>query len=473
MPTNYKPTWHLKGKPYPVQMEAMKRSRNRDRYAYFMEMGLGKTPLVINDYIENFFDQIDTVFIVCPQSFKKDWTLAPADWGVPSITTSLWPDQDPRAGSPGRPHFNVFNFEAVRSSGYDKIRPIMDSRPCLLVVDESTFIKNFKSHTSKSILDLSKRAAAVRLLNGTPMVQNVMDLFPQLKCLGELDRVNPYVFKNRYAVTGGFMGKQIIGVKNEAELQEIQTRCSFRALKSDWWEDCPEKTMVPLHLEMTKTQAKHYAEMMEDFYTIVGRDEFSANLVLTQLDKCRQIASGMIMDGDKFRLIEPMHTNPKVQAVLDLMESGTGKMIVVHFYRGMGLELYDYYKKRGFNPAYIRGQMKPEAVICEKHKFNNDSTCRILVAQIGATSMAHTLVGQAGNDRCYRMFFHDGTFSLRDRLQIEDRIHRGEQDRGCLYYDPIMSPIDKAQLDALQKKTDVARAVVDAVRTLRDGRSSR
>lgn len=459
-------TWHLKGSPYPVQVEALKRADGRDKYGYFLEQGLGKSALLINDYIENFSD-IGTIVVICPNSFKMDWVLAPGEWGANHIETGMWPKDKVRSGTPAKPYLYVMNFEAARSSGYDHLKPFMDKNDCLFVVDESSFIKNWKSETAKSIGDLSKRAKAVRLLNGTPLVQNVMDLLPQLKCLGELDGVNPYAFKNRYAVVGGFMSKQIVGVKNEKELHEIQERVSMRALKTDWWQGCPEKLYPPINLEMTKKQRKHYEEMLQYFYTLLDKHEFTANLVLTQNDKLRQVASGLLLDGDKVSMIEPVEKNPKALAALDLMESGSGKMINIHFYKAIGKELFEFFKKKKLNPAYIRGGMKPEELVEQKHKFNTQKSCRILIGQIGATAMGHTLIAGEGDDRCHKMFFHDLTYSRRDFAQVVDRIHRGAQDRGCLYYTPVMSTIDTAQLNALVKKADLATAVVDAVRAIR------
>lgn len=464
-PTMVKPAWHLSGKPYDVQIEALKRSRDHDRYGFFLEQGLGKTALILNEYIDRYIDH-DTVFVFCPNSFKLDWKLAGPQWGVEGFTYSVWPKDELRAGTIGIPHFNIINFESVRAGAYSKIKAIMDKRSCVLIIDESSAIKNFQSQTAKSVLDLAKRAKVVRLLNGTPMVQNVLDLFAQLKCVGELEGMNPYVFKYKFAILGGYMGKQVIGVKNEDELHAIQEKCSFRALKKDW-SDLPEKMYVPLNLEMSKKQRVHYKEMLQEFLTLVNDHEFDAPMVLNQMDKLRQIASGILLDGDKHEILDPVDKNPKVQAVLDLLNNGPGKMIVVHFYKVTGKFLYESLSDKGLNPSFIAGQMKPEDVIREKDKFNNDPSSRVMVAQISAASKGHTLLGGEGDNRCNRMVFFDQTFSLLDRAQMEDRIHRGAQDKTCLYYDPILSPIDQAQLTAITKKKDLAALIVDAVRATR------
>jgi SNF2 family DNA or RNA helicase len=456
--------WHLKGKPYAVQVEALKRSKGHDKYGFFLEQGLGKSPLVINEYIDR-FTEYDTVVILAPNSYKLDWTLIPSEWGV-DIDTGMWPRDPCRPGTSSRPYIYVMNYESARATGYEHLKVLMNSRPCMLVCDESFAFKNFRSQTARAVLDLSKRAKVVRLLNGTPMSNNVLDLYPQLRAIGQLDRMNPYAFRNRFAVTGGFMGKQIVGVKNEPELHKILDACSFRAMKKDW-SDLPPKINIPVRLEMTATQRKLYKEMLEDFYTLVNGEEFTANMVLGRLDKLRQIASGLLIEGDKFALLEAPADNPKIKATLDIIESGPGKVVIVHYYKKIGRVIFDTMEEHGYSPAYIRGDMEPDELIFQKKKFNDDPSCRVLVAQITTASRAHTLLGGTGNDRACRMVFHDSTFSLVDRSQMEDRFHRGEQDRTCYYYDLITSPIDEAQINALIKKQDVASAVVDAVRALR------
>jgi SNF2 family DNA or RNA helicase len=457
--------WPLKGTPYPVQVEALKRSKGKERFAWFMQMGQGKSAVVLADWADN-LKHLHTIVVIAPNSFRLDWTLLPAEWGL-KMTTSLWPKDEFKAGTKDKPHLCSINFEAVRSRGYDVVRDLLDKHDCLLVIDEGSYIKNFKSQTARAVMDLAKRAKAVRLLNGTPLVQSVLDLFPQLKCVGELDKVNPYAFRNRYAVMGGFMGRQVVGVRNEEDLHAIQERCSFRSIKKDWWDGCPEQLDVPLNLEMTPKQQKHYKEMLRDFCTEVEGEEFTANMVISRCDKLRQITSGLILDGDKCVFIEPIDKNPKALAALDLMEASPTKLIVVHFYSKMGFALEEFFANKKLNPAHLRGNMKPDDVLAQKQKFNDDPSCRVLTAQITSASMAHTLTGAEGDNRCHRMIFHDLDFSLKNWLQMRDRIHRGEQDRGCLYYVPIMSPIDKAQLKALEKKENLADAVVNVVRALK------
>lgn len=454
----------------------MRRSAGRDRYGWFLEQGLGKTSLALNEFVDR--DDVDCLVVVCPQSFKIDWCLTPSEWGSGFVQCGMWP-KDPlptKSGSIHIPALYVFNYEAIRWSkrgerGYKALELILRSRPCMLVIDESKAIGNPSSGTTKGILQLVKYAKVVRILNGTPMTESVIDYYGQLRALGELDGVNPVNFRKRYAVMGGYFNRQVLrgeeGIKNGDELAAIIDRCAFRALKKDWRKDLPPQINKIVHVEMTDNQKKHYGTMMEEFYAAVSEDDnVTAELVLTQLDKCRQISSCLLLDGDKRYEIEPPEKNPKLQATLEVLQTGMGKAIVVHYYRQSGDALFEACRKARLNPARIAGGVAPEATRAEKDRFNNDASCRVLIGQEVATARGHTLIGQRG-DRCNRILFYENHFGLYWREQIKDRNHRGDQDETCWLIDFVGSPIEQVIVDGLQQKkgaADLMDRLVDVVR---------
>ena len=78
-----------KTKPYEHQKEALFKSFARDNYAYFMEMGCGKSKVLIDNttwLYEN--NHIDTVIIVAPKGVYMNWKNS-------EIPTHL-PDDVPR-----------------------------------------------------------------------------------------------------------------------------------------------------------------------------------------------------------------------------------------------------------------------------------------------------------------------------------------------------------------------------------------
>lgn len=461
--------WILKhavhgSKPWAVQKAALEHGAGHDRYAYFLEMGLGKTALIINEFIEfTRLNRIDVCIVLAPNSFKLDWALAPAEWGHSNIPVGYWPrDPLPESGL-----YSV-NYEAMRQGACKKgLERLIRKKRVMLVIDESAAIKNGSSHTSRAVLALAKDSVIVRELNGTPIVQNVLDFYMQLRVLGEIDGWNPIDFKNRFAILGGFMGKVVQReFKNEDELFKILGRVAFRALKKDWRKDLPEKLYTPVHLEMTKKQLFHYREMMEDFYTEVEELGVSADMVLTQMDKLRQISSCLVMQDGRHNFLEEPKANPKVQAARDIIEASLGKVVIVHNYRASGDMLFEYLQAAKLNPCRIKGRVKPEEIVWEKKKFNEDDKHRVMVAQESAAFRGHTLIGQKG-DRANTMVFYENSFSFYERSQMEDRIHRGEIDENCTYYDLITSPMDQVVVDTLQGKRDMADAVDDVVKVVR------
>lgn len=432
----------------------MKRSAGHARFGQWLEQGLGKTPLTLNEFIES--DDTDINVVIAPNSFVADWALAPADWGVPWMPTGIR-YRDPLPFDQQYCQYAV-HYEAVRQPDmFNDLVRLFDQRRCMLTIDESTAIKNPGSKTFAAVIELAKRAKMVRELNGTPLTQDVTDYYGQLRCLGQLNGMKPVVFRNRYAKMGGFFGKQIIGTSNEEELARLLNSCTFRALKKDWRKDLPPKIYVPVHLEMSKRQMQHYSTMMEEFYAIVNGEEITANIILTQMAKLRQIASCILLDHGKEHLFEEPKNNPKFRATMDIIESSPGKVIISYFHGASGKLLLDALTKEKLKPAFIQGGMKPEAVIEQKRRFNDDGECRVLVGQQSATGRGHTLIGGSGHNRCSTMVFYENDFSYYWRSQMEDRNYgRDDEDIGTTIYDLIASPMCQLTVDILTKKSDLA-----------------
>lgn len=467
--------WHLNhkefgNKPWTVQTEALRRAEGRPAFAWFLEMGLGKTSLSLNMFVEHFNnDAVDVMLVVCPYSFTGDWASTPKEWGVPHVHGEVWSKKTPvdEPGDSVRPRVVSVGFETVKTSARRWARELCATQRVMLVVDESLSLANPNSQLTSFVLDISKDCRFVYILNGTPIGNNVMDLWGQLKVVKALDGTNPYAFRNKFAKMGGYMGKVVKGIRNEDKLGALLDGCSFRALKSEWRKELPPKVHRDVLLDMTPKQRAHYDEMLRDFFTELGNIGAEASMVLTQMDKLRQISSGLVMQSGEGDWIENPKNNPKVRALDDLIPGMPGKFVVVHYYRKSGDMLIEHLNNQNLQPAWIKGQMSPTELANQKDRFNNDPACRAIVCQQAASFRGHTIIGGKGKDRASVMVFFENSFSYYERSQIEDRIHRGAQDTTCQYVNLVTSPIDVHVLKAIREKASTAELVDEFVRQAR------
>lgn len=450
---------------FAVQLEARKRAAGRSGYAYFMEQGLGKTGTTITEFLDELeAKRVDFLFVICPNSLKSTWEEEIKEW-TSELTVKTWPEYDPRK-SRDQPHVFLMNFEALIQSGFEAAMKFLQSGRVMLVLDESHKIKTHTAQTTKKTLLLTKYAVKRRILTGTPLGQNVMDLWPQLRFIGELDGVNPFAFRNHFAIMGGYMGKQVTGFKNEAELHKLLDSCSFRALKKDWLKDLPEKLpAVTRDVQMTAEQLMTYQEMKDDFYTMVQRHEISADQVINQMERLAQIGRGFLYDenGKAIELVKP-ELNPCYKELMAIREQVLGKVIIVTVHRYATEMLMGLMPNAAFIIKEDNMKKLGTTLEAQKARFNGDKNCREIILQISVGALGHTLLGGPGDDRCSTTIFYENSYNLIDRKQGEDRNHRIGQDKGVSYFDLAASPIDRKVIRALQRKEEIVKAIVDAVK---------
>lgn len=469
-------TWHLKGQPHKVQAEALRRGRGEKGFAYFMEMGLGKTAVILAEFIDLYTKgEVDGLVVVCPNSLKQNWIDEADKWGVgDKLRKAAWPDLPPKGKEPFLHAINIEAFSVGGAKGYGVVEKVCKVYKIMLVLDESVMIKNNSSKRTKNLIALSNMARYTRALSGAPVVQGPHDLWAQLRFIGAITGMNYYQFRNKFCQMGGFKGKQVIGYRKDMQhkLNAMLGHCSFRARK-DEWTDLPEKIYSTRKVEMNKKQKEAYDKMEDEFlYQIANIEEgelseTTAEMVITQMMKLMQISSGFVID-DEGEVQVLGATNPKVEAVKEALEATDGKVIVFAFYRQSVrtlLEALDEYKPCFIASSDLHKEMnRPQRE--EKNKFNGDDAHRVMVCQIQSGMYGHTLLGSE-EKRCSTSIFYENWYDLNARLQAEDRNHRHGQDRAVQYIDLVASDLDKKAIQALQNKQSIAKAVVDHVKEKR------
>jgi hypothetical protein len=392
----------------PVQLEAITRADGRRGYAYYMEMGLGKSLTVLTEFKAlKMCGTVERLVVICPNSFKGGW-LSEISKHRTQLAAMIY--ESGRKFTPSKAiDVLIINYEAVRTlNGIEAILKFTDwgKTPCYLALDESIKLKNRNSRQAQSIVGKLRKGElkggftrifkVVRLLSGKPMTQGPHDLWAQMIAIGAMS-MSYYGFQARYCRLGGWMDKQVVGVQNEEELQEKLAQVSFQAKKKDWLKGLPPKVYSTRRYTLTGALKRHYDEMEEDFLTYLKSAVVSVQIAVTKYEKLAQIQCGFIIkeDGEVEWIVEPEH-NPRLgllQEILD--EEVTGKAVIVYRHKAIGdllvrgLRGYD---DDGF--AWIRGGMSPEAIAAEKEHF--ERCARVMLLQADAGKYGHTLVGTEG-----------------------------------------------------------------------------
>jgi SNF2 family DNA or RNA helicase len=449
-----------------VQKTGLKEANHKDGFAYYMEMGLGKTLTALHEFMELVeAGKATRLTVICPNSFKAGWVDEIRKHGInvhPHIFESGadWENNKFLKTPFDKPPVLIINYEAIRKEAtQDYIVRFTTGRVNMIVLDESIQIKTYNSQQTKAALALSNHYKYKRILSGKPVTQGPHDLWAQLKFIGAINE-RYFPFKTTFCQMGGFRAKKVIGTQNEELLAAKMNGHVFKASKADWT-DLPPKMYTSRQYQLTPKLKAQYKSMEDDFVLWLEEGEnVAVDAFITKYIKLAQIQSGFIIkeDGSVEDLIPP-NENPRFLLVREILEEVTGKAVIPYIHRHtlhmLQTSLAEY------NPAIIQGGMDPTEIQAEKDKFNNDNECRVILVQTRAGKYGHTLLGGSEpENRCSTMIFAENSYSLDDRSQIEDRIHRhGQTADSCLYIDLWGTALDHKITQALQAKEDIAQAV--------------
>ena len=338
---NYK----FKTPPYAHQLKALKMSWNKEVFAYFMEMGTGKSKVLI-DNISMLYDKgkINGALIIAPKGVYKNWY----DSEIPTHLADhvqkkvvLWQalinkKQENKLKVLFKPeedlHILIMNVEAFSTrKGLDFAAKFLSCHNALVAVDESTTIKNPSAKRTKNILRLSRLCKYRRILTGSPVTKSPLDLYTQCFFLDPflLDHNSYYSFRTRYALMrnanfGGRSVQIVVGYHNLGELSEKLKPFSYRVLKDDCL-DLPPKTFMKRIIQLTPEQKKVYQQMKKTALAELNGKVVSTMNVVTQLMRMQQITCGHFKSDDG--TIQKIKNN-RIDELLNVVEEIEGKAII-------------------------------------------------------------------------------------------------------------------------------------------------
>ena len=466
--------YKFKTPPYKHQLDALEKSWNKDTFAYFMEMGTGKTKVLI-DNLSILYDKgkINGALIVAPKGVIGTWY----NQEIPnhladhvSHKSVLWQaninqkqqDKLDTLFETGEDlHILIMNVEALSSEkGTRFATKFLNCHKTLMAIDESTTIKNPKAKRTKNIIALSKLAKYRRILTGSPVTKNPLDLYSQCEFLSPwlLNFASYYSFRNRYAEmkqvnVAGRTIQLVAGFKNLGELSDSVKAFSYRVLKEDCL-DLPEKVFIKRHVTLTPDQKKLYEQMKKAAMAVLNGKVNTTTTVLTQLMRLHQITCGHFTADDG--TTQAVESN-RLKELMDILEDIDGKVIIWANYQMSVGEIIQALVKKYGEESYVHyyGLTPQEDRQDLIRKFQNDPKCRFIVGTPQTGGYGITLT-QANT-----VIYYSNGYDLEKRLQSEDRAHRIGQKKTVTYIDLIAEDtVDEKIVKALRDKINIASEVM-------------
>ena len=455
-------------------MTALEKSWNRETYAYFMEMGTGKTKVLI-DNAAMLYDKgkIDGVLIVAPKGVVKTWHEQEIPTHLPNHIENmsvLWQSnitkkQKEKLDSLFEPeellHILIMNVEAFSTTkGVEFASKFLSCHNTLMVIDESTTIKTPKAKRTKSIVHLSESAKYRRIMTGSPVTKNPLDLYSQCYFLDpfHLEHQSYYSFRTRYAImkTANISGRQIQlvnGFKNLGELSDKLKPFSYRVLKEDCL-DLPDKIYMKRNIKLSPDQFKLYEQMRKEALAVLNGKQTTTVNTLTQLMRLQQITCGHFTADDGST--QPI-VNNRLSELMNVLDETEGKAIIwAHYQFDITSIIREIVKVHGPGSVVDYYGLTPQDERQENiRKFQSDPRCRFIVGTPATGGYGITLT--AANT----VIYYSNGYDLEKRLQSEDRAHRIGQKKSVTYVDIMAEEtVDEKIVKALRKKINIASEVL-------------
>ena len=471
---NYK----FKTKPYEHQLKALEKSWASDTYALFMEMGTGKSKVLV-DNIAMLYDRgaIKGALIVAPKGVYKNWDQIEFPVHLPdhvehtkvlwepTITKKKQAELDTLFDDKGDLKILIMNVEAFSTKkGLDFAHSFLNIflGRALIGVDESTTIKNPTAKRTKNILKLADLAKYRRILTGSPVTKSPLDLFSQCEFLDpyHLGHASYYSFRARYAnmVKRNFGGRQVqlvVSYRRLDELADILDKFSYRVLKEDCL-DLPEKVFTKRLVELTPEQDKAYKQMKQMALAMLDNGEVMTTVnVMTQLMRLHQITCGHFKadDGTTTAL-----KNNRIDALMQLLEETEGKVIIWANYREDIKNIVESLKKAYGEASTVEYHGGVDATlrqdnIAQFQEKNSPTRYFVGNAQTGGYGITLTSANT--------VVYYSNSYDLEKRLQSEDRAHRIGQTGSVTYVDLIAeNTVDDKIVKSLRSKINIANEIM-------------
>jgi len=421
------------------------------------------------------------ILVVCPGSAFSAWEGDTAKYTKFSFSLLIGTRDERLAGIAKGCNVSVVNYEGLKSlyaklygdvdgDGHGKwiINDIAHSKEpwdCV-VFDEIHRVSNYKSLTAQICLELSKKTTHVIGLSGTPVDKSMLELFNiyMLIDLGRSLGTNFFQYRSAYfePPSWGYEWKIKKGAR-EKILDRISD-CTLRYSRQECF-DLPEIQEMDLVLPPSEEFLRLQKEVIDGDMLTIGDDHIQTIKPEAKAVVLRELASGFFYHGEgENKRTYLLKENPKVDALLDIIQDTHTKLIVYHqFLEGASLI------ERALDPTKIgyvtvRGGQSQQQRKNAIDAFHDDPRIMLM--------LAHPKCAAEGFDGTVAdtVIFFDQIASPRIRKQCIGRIHRNGQTKKCLViYLTLDRSLDKTTAKHREENVSEVELVMEFIREFHDG----
>lgn len=398
----------------------------------FADVGTGKTKIAIDLACSRFLsNKISKVLVFCPVStivnFQKEVDK------FCNTDNLIW---------------KYIGIESMSSSikAFEKARHFSDSET-MIIIDESHLVKTPEANRSKYIHNICQLCSYKLIMTGTPIADNVHDLYMQYSMLSLLImQCNSWTeYENKYVLYGGVTGNDIVGYKNLDYLAGLIEPYTYQIKK----EDClqlPPLMNYTYTCDLTEQQEKMYFQTKEELLSVIDSEQYTSETIFKYLTRLQQITCGYYYDEDgqfvyigtnKFQLIN---------------EIGIPERAIFFSKYLFEIELITNYL--GIDKCAIFTGKNRKTRDTEKDFFvNGEKPYFVATSSSGGT-------GLNGLQTCNTLFRFSRTFKYIEDKQTVGRIERPGQQHAMLVYDIMTDTgIDRKIQSNINRKSSLDKEI--------------
>jgi superfamily II DNA or RNA helicase len=318
-----------------------------------------------------------------------------------------------------------------------------------LVIDELSLAKNPQSKRFKALHkhlgDITRRWG----LTGTPIPNNYLDLFMQVKMLDDGSRLGRTFtgYRDSYFYPADYMGYTYKLVTGSKEAIDAKLADLALVLIGDPT-DLPASNVIDIQVTLPTEARKQYKTLEKEMLAEIAEGEITAPSAGVLVNKLLQLTSGAVYDAD--RNILPVHT-AKISALRSVLDRHQGEPVLV-------LCAFKHESARVLEAI-------PGARMFDEADMADWQAGKIPLWVADPRSLSHGIDGLQVS--CRIAIWVTLTYSHETYVQTNARLIRTGQTAETLIYRLICSgTVDDAICEALRDKSDTQTGMLFAVRAL-------